>query len=198
MNAIIRYALAFQLCMVFTTANTVSDTAKKTSEEEVTCCVHSDSEASITNEAIPDIATDAPKAVDVTEVIPFIQRELKKRDLIARLPQNESLADFDGGSYLFINASDTKLLCEIGERTFELASGEGRLLQSAFTQTDKPYQVTLSYQLDDTTWKVYKDTRWTTTKSYRSLIYFHKDPDNGRLKMVPMVDILPYAQPNNE
>ena len=107
------------------------------------------------------------------------------------LPIDGELANFRGGSYLFINASKLNVGGVIGDKKFALKPGQRRMLKPAPNHESGICQVTLSYQRKDK-WKTFKDTRWSANKRYRSLVFFHQHPKSGRLSVSPIVDILPY------
>lgn len=134
------------------------------------------------------------KAQSITaskQIILLIRKGKLNSDGFVVLPLNGELENFSGGSYLFINASKLNVAGIIGDKRFELKSGQRKLLKPAATHVGGGCQVTLAYQKQDK-WKVFKDTRWTTTKRYRSLIFFHQHPVSDHLAVSPIIDILPY------
>jgi hypothetical protein len=165
-----RFALLSQLCLAFVFAET------------------------------PELVSDEAQALpvlneNIAEIITLLQKDEMNRDCFALIFKDGEPADFDGGSYLFINASEIKIAVQIGRKKFELNPSEQKLLQPTATHEGGGCQVTLSYQRE-AKWKVFKDTRWSTNKRYRSLIFFHQHPVSGQLMVSPVVDLLAYNSPN--
>jgi hypothetical protein len=123
------------------------------------------------------------------QIVLLLRKGRENRDGFVVLPLNGDLKNFDGGSYLFINASKLNVGGIIGSSKFALKPGQRRLLTPEADHEGGVCQVSLSYERDDT-WKVFHDTRWPTNKRYRSLIFFHQDPKTGRLGVAPIVDML--------
>lgn len=129
------------------------------------------------------------------QIVLLVRKGEKNSDGFVILPLDGDLSSFSGGSYLFINASKLNVAGKIGDERFQLKPGQRELLLPKATHEGGGCQVTLAYQRDEK-WKIFRDTRWTTTKSYRSLIFFHQHPVSGRLSVSPIVDILPYNPPD--
>lgn len=129
------------------------------------------------------------------QIVLLFRKGEKKSDGFVVLPINGDLSDFSGGSYLFVNASRINVAGAIGGKKFDLGPGEREMLQPKATHPGGACQATFAYMKKDE-WKVFKDTRWTTSKRYRSLIFFHQHPTSGRLMISPVVDMLPYVPPN--
>lgn len=125
------------------------------------------------------------------QIILLIRKGKENSEGFVVVPINGALGEFGGGSYLFINASGLNVSGIIGDSKFSLKPGQRRLLNPKPDFDDEICQVTLSYQREDK-WKTFKDTRWSANKAYRSLIFFYQNPENGRLGVAPIVDILPY------
>jgi len=125
------------------------------------------------------------------QIILLFRKGEKNSDGFVVLPIDGELSNFSGGSYLFINASKINVAGKIGDKKFKLNPGQRELLQPATTHVGGGCQVTLAYQREEE-WKIFKDTRWSTNKSYRSLVFFLQHPVSGRLIVAPIVDILPY------
>lgn len=130
------------------------------------------------------------KSITASKQIILLMRKGKDdSDGYVVLPINGELANFRGGSYLFINASGLNVGGVIGGSKFALKPGQRRLLKPTPNHEDGICQVTLSYEREDK-WKVFYDTRWPANEKYRSLIFFHQDPRTGRLGVSPIVDML--------
>ena len=125
------------------------------------------------------------------QIILLLRKGRNNSDGFVVLPIDGELANFSGGSYLFINASKLNVGGVIGDKKFALKPGQRRMLKPAPNHESGICQVTLSYQRKDK-WKTFKDTRWSANKRYRSLVFFHQNPKSGRLAVSPIVDILPY------
>jgi len=125
------------------------------------------------------------------QIILLIRKGKEDSDGFVVLPLNGELGDFRGGSYLFINASNLNVGGVMGDTKFALKPGQRRLLKPAPDHEGDICQVTLAYQREDK-WKTFKDTRWPTNERYRSLVFFHQDPESGRLGVSPIIDMLPY------
>lgn len=133
------------------------------------------------------------KLIDAKEQIILLVRKGKSNsDGFSILPLDGELANFNGGSYLFINASKLNVAGKIGDKQFKLKPGQREMLQPEATHAGGGCQVTLAYENDEK-WKVFRDTRWSTNNRYRSLVFFLQDPNSGRLMVTPIVDLLPYA-----
>lgn len=126
------------------------------------------------------------------QIILLIRKGNENSDGFLVIPLNGELGEFGGGKYLFINASALNVGGIIGDSKFALKPGQKELLAPKPDHEDSICQVTLSYQRADK-WKVFKDTRWSSNKAYRSLVFFYQNPGTGRLGVAPIVDILPYA-----
>lgn len=122
------------------------------------------------------------------QIILLIRKGKDNSDGFVVLPLNGELANFSGGSFLFINASRLSVGGVIGDKKFGLKPGQQQLLKPAANHKNGICQVTLAYQREDK-WKTFYDTRWPTNKKYRSLIFFHQDPATGRLGIAPIVDM---------
>jgi hypothetical protein len=127
------------------------------------------------------------------QIILLIRKGKDNSDGFVVLPINGELANFKGGSYFFINASGLNVAGVIGDSKFALKPGQQRMLKPAPDYEGDICQVTLAYQRDDK-WKTFKDTRWPTNKRYRSLVFFHQDPESGRLGVSPVIDMLPFEE----
>jgi len=125
------------------------------------------------------------------QIVLLIRKGNEDSDGFAILPINGELSNFSGGSYLFINASKVNIAGKIGDKKFEVNPGQRELRKPAATHEGGGCQVTLAYQKEEK-WKIFNDTRWSTNKRYRSLIFFLQHPVSGRLMVAPIVDILPY------
>lgn len=134
----------------------------------------------------------APSIAASKQIILLIRKGKEDSDGFVVLPINGELGDFGGGSYLFINASRMNVAGVIGDSKFALKPGQQKLLKPKPDFEGEICQVTFAYQREDK-WKTFKDTRWSANKSYRSLVFFHQDPESGRLGVSPIVDMLPYA-----
>ncbi|MFK7909810.1 MAG: hypothetical protein AB8F34_04325 [Akkermansiaceae bacterium] len=124
------------------------------------------------------------------QIILLMRKGKNNSDGFEILPLNGELADFKGGCYLFINASKLNIAGVIGDKKFSLKPGKRQLVQPVPNHKGGICQVTLAYQRQEK-WKKFYDTRWPANKKYRSLIFFHQDPTNGRLGIAPIMDILP-------
>lgn len=130
------------------------------------------------------------KSITATkQIILLIRKGKKNSDGFVVLPINGELANFRGGSFLFINASKLNVGGAIGDKKFGLKPGQQKLLKPAANHEAGICQVTLAYQRKEK-WKTFYDTRWPSNKKYRSLIFFHQDPATGRLGVAPIVDML--------
>lgn len=136
-------------------------------------------------------ATPELTVVDATAIVAFLENSELSSKCLERLPATEGLSKLDGGSYLMINGSDFTISGTLGDKKFEILPLEGVLLHPAPTHPGEGCHATFSYKMADK-WKVFRDTRWSTNKRYRSLIYFHQDAESLRLKLTPIVDIMPY------
>jgi hypothetical protein len=125
------------------------------------------------------------------QIVLLMRKGKDASDGFVVLPVDGELANFSGGSFLFINASGLNVGGVIGNKKFALKPGQQKLLQPAPDHEDDICQVTLSYQREDK-WKTFKDTRWSANEGYRTLIFFYQNPENGRLGVFPIVDILPF------
>ncbi len=125
------------------------------------------------------------------QIILLIRKGAENSDGFVVLPINGELGDFAGGSYFFINASKLNVAGVIGDLKFALKPGQRRMIKPEPDFEDDICQVTFAYQRDDD-WKTFKDTRWPTNERYRSMIFFHQDPESGRLGVAPVIDMLPY------
>ncbi len=131
------------------------------------------------------------------QIILLLRKGRENSDGFIVLPINGELTNFTGGSYLFFNASNLNVGGVIGDKKFALKPGQRSLLKPAPDHDNGICQVTLSYQRDED-WKTFKDTRWPTNKRYRSLIFFHRSVNSGRLTVSPVVEMLPYQEANTE
>lgn len=129
------------------------------------------------------------------QIILLLRKGKKNSDGFVILPLDGELANFSGGSYLFINASKMTVAGKIGDQRFQLNPGQRKMLQPGATHDGGGCQLTLAYQREED-WKIFKDTRWSTSKRYRSLVFFHQDPSSGRIQVSPIVDMLPFSTPN--
>ncbi len=125
------------------------------------------------------------------QIVLLFRKGSENSDGFAVLPIDGDLSNFGGGNYFFINASKINIAGRIGDKKFELNPGQRKLIQPAATHEGGGCQVTFAYQRDEG-WKIFKDTRWTTNQRYRSMIFFHQDPQSGRIMVSPIVDLLPY------
>lgn len=125
------------------------------------------------------------------QIILLMRKGKENSEGFVVIPINGELGEFGGGSYLFINASGLNVGGVIGDSKFGLKPGQRQLLNPKPDFDDEICQVTLSYQREDK-WKTFKDTRWSANEGYRSLVFFYQNPENGRLGVAPIVDILPY------
>ena len=132
----------------------------------------------------------APFISAFKQIVLLMRKGKKNSDGFEVIPINGDLANFTGGSYFFINVSKLNIAGVIGDKKFALKPGKRQLLQPKADLKGGICQVTLAYQREDK-WKKFYDTRWPANKKYRSLIFFHQDPTNGRLGIAPIMDILP-------
>lgn len=134
------------------------------------------------------------KALGTSKQIILLMRKGEDDDAgFVVIPLDGDLANFKGGSYLFINASNLNVGGVIGDKKFALKPGQRRLINPVADHDDGICQVTFAYQREDR-WKTFKDTRWPSNERYRSLVFFHQDPGTGRLGVSPVIDMLPYQQ----
>lgn len=131
------------------------------------------------------------------QIILLMRKGRENSDGFDVVPINGNLDDFKGGNYIFINASKLNVGGVMGETKFALKPGQQRMLKPKPDHENNVCQVTLSYEREDG-WKKFKDTRWPTNERYRSLIFFHQDPRNGRIGVSPIVDMLPYESSDDE
>lgn len=129
------------------------------------------------------------------QIVLLFRKGPENSDGFAILTIDGDLSNFEGGSYLFVNASKVNVAGKIGGKEFGLDPGQRTLLLPEATHPGGGCQATFAYKKEDE-WKVFKDTRWTTSKRYRSLVFFHQDPESGRLMISPVVDMLPYVPSN--
>jgi hypothetical protein len=123
------------------------------------------------------------------QIILLIRKGKDNSDGFVVLPLDGELANFRGGSFLFINASKLNIAGVIGDKKFGLKPGKRQLLKPEPNHENGICQVTLAYQKKEK-WKRFYDTRWPANKKYRSLIFFHQDPATGRLGIAPIIDML--------
>jgi hypothetical protein len=128
------------------------------------------------------------------QIVLLLRKGEKNSDGFVILPIDGELSEFNGGSYIFINASKINIAGKIGDKRFSLGPGKREMVQPNASHPGGACQVTLAYQREDK-WKVFKDTRWTANKRYRSLIFFHQDPVSQRLSVSPIIDMLPFVTP---
>lgn len=131
------------------------------------------------------------------QIILLIRKGKENSDGFVVLPINGELANFTGGSYFFINASSLNVAGVIGDSKFALEPGQRHMLKPTPNFEGDICQVTFAYKREDK-WKTFKDTRWPTNKRYRSLVFFHQDPESGRLGVSPIIDMLPYVASGTE
>lgn len=168
-NIMKRLALLFQLCLICV----VAETTQMASDEV---------------QAVPALNGN------IIEITALLDAEKMNRDSFGIVFTDGMPTEFVGGTYLFINASQTTVAGQIGDEKFELKPSQQKLLSPTATHKNGGCQVTFSYQKEEK-WKVFKDTRWSTNKGYRSLIFFHQHPVSGQLMISPVVDLLPYKPP---
>lgn len=138
------------------------------------------------------------KSLGVSKQIVLLMRKGREnRDGFVVVPVNGDLADFGGGAYLFINASNLNVGGVIGDSKFALKPGQRQVVRPKPNFEEGICQVTLAYQREDK-WKTFKDTRWSSNEAYRSLVFFYQNPESGRLAVAPVVDMLPYQSSNPE
>lgn len=186
----------YLLFILAITSGTLSGLELEPSVVEVTQDNAQDSEkTAIADTSMPvkiiELVPLEPELVDVSEIITLLEKEEFNRESLAQLPQEGKLSHFGGGSYLFINSSDMNIAILMDEIRFELKPSQGKVIYPSSKLNSGSCQVTLSYKLEQQ-WKVFRKTRWMTTRSYRSLIFFHQDPGSGQLIIKPVVDVLPY------
>jgi hypothetical protein len=129
------------------------------------------------------------KGISATkQIILLIRKGKESSDGFVVIPINAEQANFAGGSFLFINASALNVGGTIGDKKFALKPGQQKLVTPKADHEGDICQVTISYQRDEK-WKTFYDTRWPANKTYRSLIFFHQDPETGRLGIAPIVDM---------
>jgi hypothetical protein len=138
------------------------------------------------------------KAISASkQIILLIRKGKEDSDGFVVIPINAEQTNFGGGRFLFINASSLNVGGVIGDSKFALKPGQQKLVTPKPDHPDGICQVTLSYQREDK-WKTFKDTRWSANESYRTLVFFHQDPETGRLGVSPVVDILPFKPKGGE
>lgn len=140
-------------------------------------------------EAVFQIMGKAPSLASSKQIILLMRKGENNSDGFVVLPIDGELANFSGGNYLFINASNLQVGGKIGDKIFKLKPGQRDLIQPAATHEGGGCQVTLTYQKEEK-WKVFYDTRWVVNVRYRSLIFFYQDPESGSLGVAPIVDFL--------
>lgn len=143
------------------------------------------------NEPVFEVYGQAKSLGTSKQIILLMRKGRENRDGFVVIPVNGELGDFGGGSYLFINASGVNVGGVIGDAKFALKPGQRNMLKPKPDFDGQICQVTLAYEREDK-WKTFKDTRWSADKAYRSLVFFYQNPENGRLGVAPVIDILPY------
>ncbi len=149
------------------------------------------------NQPVFEVYGQAKSLGAAKQIILLMRKGKENRDGFVVIPINGDLGDFGGGSYLFINASNLNVGGVIGDSKFALKPSQRKLLKPKPDFPDGICQVTLAYQREDK-WKTFKDTRWSASEAYRTLVFFYQNPENGRLGVAPVVDMLPYlsTEPN--
>lgn len=131
------------------------------------------------------------------QIILLFRKGKKNSDGFVVMPINGDLVNFKGGSYVFFNVSKSNVGVVIGDKKMALKPGQRELLSPQPDHENGICQVTLSYQIGDR-WKTFMDTRWPVNENYRSLVFFYQNPENGRLGVYPIVDMLPYQAAETE
>ena len=126
------------------------------------------------------------------QIILLLRKGKENADGFAVLPISGELGDFNGGSYLLINASGVKVAAKVGDLAVELAPGRSELVRPEATHEGGGLQMTFAYMRGQD-WKVFRDTRWSVNTGSRSIVFFLENPSNKRIMVAPVVEMLPYA-----
>jgi hypothetical protein len=140
-------------------------------------------------EKVFQVLGQAPALSSSQQIVLLLRKGDRNSDGFTVIPIEGDLAKFKGGNFYFFNVSKLTVGGKIGDKIFALKPGQNRLLEPSATHADDGCQVTLSYQRPDK-WKTFYDTRWTTDKRIRCLVFFFQDPESQRLSVAPIMEIL--------
>lgn len=187
----IRFALISQLFLACALADSTDPLKELAQSSEDSKSESGDFEEAKVGEQVSEQITPTYTPDDLAVIVSRLEKGEINRNFKELLPKDDDFRNFNGGSFLFINISKTKVAVKVGDKEFELDPGQRKMLHPKATHKNGGCQVRLSYQKDEK-WKVFRNTRWSTNVSYRSLIFFHQDSSSERLAVTPVVDILTY------
>lgn len=144
------------------------------------------------NEPTFQVLGKSPTIASQKQIVLLLRKGDSNSDGFTVIPVSGELANFSGGSYLFINVSQLKVGGIIGDKKFILGPSERKLLKPAPTHEGGGCQVTLVYQKNeaDVVGKKFYDTRWAVNARYRTLVFFYQDPVTSSLGVAPIVNFL--------
>jgi hypothetical protein len=134
----------------------------------------------------------APSITSTNQLILVLRDGAKDSDGLKLIPMDNSIVNFGGGKYLFMNAATVDIAVEIGDVKARLEASQHKMIQPKPSKSEgkrKYLFVNLYFRKGKEAVPFY-DSTWRYSENARCMVFFYHDPNTQQLRTHTIRDYL--------
>jgi hypothetical protein len=123
------------------------------------------------------------------QLILLVRKGESNADGMDVIPIDNDTANFGGGKFLFMNATNVDIAGEAGGVKFVINPGKSTIIKTQTVGNDQATEEMFYFRKENET-KPFFSSKWPISDKARSLIFFYNEPTSQRLRMHSIRDFI--------
>ena len=131
----------------------------------------------------------APSIQSDSQIILIIRNGASNSDGVEIIPIDDQPANFGGGKFLFMNATQTDIAGECGGVRFAIRPGERTIIKPEAGRDDRLFHAMFYFRKEDAP-RPFFSSKWPISDKARALVFFYHDPNTKQIRLHSIRDFI--------